>query len=196
MSRTLNLSVLGFVLAVAQASLAAPVSYFAFLDGPSEPTISPGTGNAQVDLDIVAHSMRVRANFTGLLAPTTAAHVHAPTAVPGSGTAGVATQTPSFSGFPLGVTSGSMDTTFDTSLTATWNASYITANGGTALGAEAALSTALSQGRAYFNIHSQMFPGGEIRGFLAVPEPGSAALLGIAGVLYLARRRVMRTRAY
>ena len=33
--------------------------------------------------------------------------------------------------------------------------------------------------KSYFNIHSQMFPGGEIRGFLApVPEPTSLLLLG------------------
>ncbi len=177
------------VFVVVQTAIAAPITYVAFMDGPSEPTISPGTGTAIVDWDLAARSMRVRATFTGLLAGTTAAHIHAPTAVPGAGTAGVSTQVPSFSGFPLGVTSGSMDTTFDTSLASTWNPAYITANGGTIPATEAAFDLALAQGRAYFNIHSSQFPGGEIRGFLAIPEPGSAALMGIAGLLLAARRR-------
>lgn len=32
-------------------------------------------------------------------------------------------------------------------------------------------------GRAYFNIHTVMFPGGEIRGHIAVPEPVTLLLL-------------------
>jgi hypothetical protein len=36
-----------------------------------------------------------------------------------------------------------------------------------------------------------LFPGGEIRGFLAVPEPGTLALLGLAlGALALRRRAI------
>jgi hypothetical protein len=43
----------------------------------------------------------------------------------------------------------------------------VTANGGTTAGAEAALLAGLEAGQAYLNIHTTMFPGGEIRGFLA-----------------------------
>jgi hypothetical protein len=66
--------------------------------------------------------------------------------------------------------------------------------GGTAAGAEAALAAGLDAGRAYLNIHSNIYPGGEIRGFL-VPEPGSFILMG-TGVLALAllRRRLHATR--
>jgi MYXO-CTERM domain-containing protein len=170
----------------------ALIAYEANLSGPAESpaNASPGTGFAQVDIDVVAHTLRVRAIFGGLLGTTTASHVHAATAVPGVSTAGVATQTPTFSGFPLGVTSGSYDMTFDTSLASSWNAPYITNNGGTPLSAEAAFATALADGKAYLNIHSSAFGGGEIRGFLhPVPAPGAAALLALGGLAATRRRR-------
>ena len=68
--------------------------------------MSPGTGTATVTINDVTDSMHVTANFSGLLAPTIMAHIHCCTAVPLTGTAGVATTTPSFVGFPLGVTAG------------------------------------------------------------------------------------------
>lgn len=191
------------VLAMATASLAAPTAeagtiYLTGLDGAREepPNASPGTGFAWLDLDTTAHTLHIRFQFSGLLGTTTAAHIHAPTAAPFSGTAGVATQTPTFVDFPLGVTSGSYDQTFDTSLDSTWNAPYLAANGGTALGAEAALALALAEGKAYLNIHSTFRPGGEIRGFFhPVPEPSSMVMAAIAGLVGLGavlrgRRRV------
>jgi hypothetical protein len=181
------------LLVVAPRASAAVIVYQALLDGPSEspPNASPGTGFTTVTYDNGLKQMRVEANFSGLVGTTTAAHIHAPTAVAGTGTAGVATQTPSFSGFPLGVTSGSMDTTFDLTLASSWNSSYITANGGTTAGAEAAFAAALAAGKAYFNIHSSAFPGGEIRGFLVeVPEPCLSLLAG-AGLILIRRRRAI-----
>lgn len=155
------------------------------LDGPSEspPNASPGTGFATVTYDSVAHTLTVDVTFIGLLGTTTASHIHAATAVAGSGTAGVATQLPFFTGFPLGVTSGSYSHTFDLSDAASLNSSFVTANGGTAAGAEAALAAALGDGKAYLNIHSSVFGGGEIRGFLVpVPEPGAYALIAGLGL--------------
>jgi hypothetical protein len=116
--------------------------------------------------------MRVQVSFTGLVAPTTASHIHACTAQPFAGTASVATQTPSFTGFPLGVTSGTYDHTFDTLDPATYRAGFITASGGTAALAEANLAGCLAAGKAYLNVHSTAFPNGEIRGFLV---PGQIA---------------------
>jgi len=169
-------------------SQAVPITFVASLNGPSEspPNASPGTGSAIVVFDTVAHTLEVDVTFSGLLGTTTASHLHCCTAAPGVGTAGVATQTPSFTGFPLGVTSGTYTHTFDTSLTSTFNAPFVTANGGTAAGAEAALLAGALAGTEYLNIHTQVVPGGEIRGFLTrVPEPSSLALLG-AGLAALA----------
>lgn len=170
------------------ASLAQVFHYTANLDGPSEspPNNSPGTGAAHVTWDAAALTMRVQATFTGLLGTTTAAHIHGLTAAPFDGTASVATTTPTFPGFPLGVTSGSMDMTFDLTQASTFNASFITANGGTVEGARDAFFLGLNTGRTYFNIHTTQFPGGEIRGFLVPGAPTAA--LGV-GLLALASRR-------
>lgn len=176
-------------------STARADTFTAMLSGPNEdpPNNSPGTGFAQVTFDLATHMLIVDVNFTGLTSGTTASHIHAPTAVPLSGIAGVATQTPTFAGFPLGVTSGTYNQTFDTLSAATWNPAYITANGGTAAGAEAAFAQSLAAGRAYFNIHTTNFPGGEIRGFL-VPEPGTFALVAIGAMaLVFATRRSRRS---
>ena len=165
------------MLAAAVPAGAAVLHYNATLSGPAEspPNASPGTGGAEITIDNVLNTMRVQATFSGLLGTTNACHIHAPTAVAGTGTAGVATMTPAFTGFPLGVTAGSMDHTFDLTNTATYNSSYVTANGGTAAGAEAALLAAIAAGKAYFNIHTTTVPGGEIRGFLQPFDPTPTA---------------------
>lgn len=180
----------------AQLSFAAIISYTASLSGAAEspPNASPGTGSVLLTIDDVLNTMRVQASFSGLTGTTTASHIHCCTAAPGAGNVGVATQLPSFSGFPLGVTAGTYDHTFDLTLASSWNPAFITANGGTAAGAQAALLAGLASGRAYFNVHTTTFPGGEIRGFpQAVPEPASLLLAAAAiGALLLAQRRTSR----
>ena len=175
-------------------SFAFAILYTAHLDGPSEapPNASPGTGFAQVDYDPLAHTLNVDAIFSGLIGTTTASHIHSATAVPGTGTAGVATSVPTFTGFPLGVTSGTYSHLFDLTLASSWNPAFITAHGGTPDGAEAAFAASLANETAYFNIHTTFRPGGEIRGFLQpVPEPSTMLLLGsgLAVMLGLCRSR-------
>src|SRR5262249_27627391 len=153
---------------------AGVVTFLAHLTGPGEspPNASPGVGDAIVDIDAVAHTMRVRVtSFDGLLGTTTASHIHAATTTPLTGTAGVATTTPTFPGFPSGVPSGTSDMPFDMTMTSSYNPAFITASGGTTALAESKLFLAINEGRAYLNIHTTSFPGGEIRGFLIASTP-------------------------
>ena len=179
------------------ATAQAQQTYIAFMDGPSEasPNMSPGTGFAQVTINLSTHILQVHADFTGLMGTVTAAHIHAPTTTPMAGTAGVATAQPTFPGFPSGVTSGTYDMSFDMLDSGTWNPSYVTANGGTTMGAETAFAQALADGKAYFNIHTSSFGGGEIRGFLVVPEPSTVGLLVIGGLAVLVGARKARRRS-
>jgi hypothetical protein len=184
---------MALALLVGAASNAAPLTFATSLSGPAEdpPNNSPGIGSAVVIFDADADTMRVIAEFSGLVALTTAAHIHCCTADPFAATAGVATMVPSFFGFPLGVTSGSMDETFDLGDPASWNPAFVTASGGTVEQAEQRLLSGLLSGRAYFNVHSETFRGGEIRGFL-VPEPSSLALFAACLLALAAVRRRAR----
>ena len=173
---------------------ASVITYFANLNGPSEsPTnASPGIGFALITVDDIVNTLRVQVSFSGLLGTTTASHIHSPTPSPFTGTAGVATTTPTFANFPLGVTSGTYDNTLNLTLASSYNPAFVTANGGTPASAEAALLAGIAAGEAYLNIHSSVFGGGEIRGFLiAVPEPATLGLVGLAlvGLLAFGRKR-------
>jgi hypothetical protein len=186
---------LAVVVGTAGRAGAALLPYTATLTGPGEspPNASPGIGFTEVDYDSTAHTLRVQATFSGLLGTTTASHIHAATPTPGTGTAIVATTTPSFAGFPLGITSGTYDSgLLDLTSASSYNPAFVTANGGTTASAEAALTASIAAGTSYLNIHTTVVPGGEIRGFLTpapVPEPVSLALLAPAAVAGLARRR-------
>jgi hypothetical protein len=193
------------LLALAASPAAAAIYVFgASLDGPSEapPVASPGTGTAVVTFNTdnaSAPTMRVETSFSGLLAGVTVAHIHCCTAAAGTGTAGVATPTPTFPGFPAGVTSGSYDQTFDLSLASSWNAAFLNnvVNGGNTANAFNTFFTGVQDGKAYLNIHSSQFPSGEIRGFLEpIPEPGTYALMavGLAMMGWLGRTRLREAR--
>lgn len=175
------------VAGTAPAAHAAALSFMADLDGASEspPVASAGTGFAQVDIDAEAHTMHILVAFSGLTGTTTAAHIHAATAMAGTGTSSVATTTPTFAGFPLGVTAGTYEVTLDMTQTSSYSPAFITNHGGTTALAEAFLFQSIVEGTAYFNIHSTFAGGGEIRGFLEpLTVPADAATWGETKALY------------
>jgi hypothetical protein len=150
------------------------ITYSAILLGSNEvpPTGSPGTGSGIFTLN--GNLLSIDETFSGLLAPATAAHIHCCGPVGFNEIVAVP-----FTPFP-NATSGHFVTTVDLSLAATYNAAFITQEGGTVGLAEAGLIAALNSGNTYANIHDANFPGGEIRGQISqvTPEPSSLLLLG------------------
>ena len=137
---------------------------------------SPAVGSATVTVDDALNTVFVNLTFSGLIGGSAiAAHIHCCSAP--TGTAPVVIQ---FTGFP-NATSGSY-------------ASLLP-------GVSAASIAGIEAGLAYLDIHTAMFPAGEIRGNIgtrvaAVPEPGVIALfgLGLAALAGLRReRRPMRS---
>ncbi|USX16443.1 CHRD domain-containing protein [Oxalobacteraceae bacterium OTU3CAMAD1] len=181
------------------AMSAGAANYSAILTGPQEepPNTSPGIGASTIRFDPAAHLLEINVTFSGLIGETNAAHIHCCTPAPRTGVAGVLTELPTLSGFPLGVRNGVYSRTYDTSQTSSWNPAYLSAWGGSTAFAEAAFESGLRAGTAYFNIHTSYAPAGEVRGFYepapaaVIPEPESMAMLGIGlpVMLMLARRR-------
>jgi hypothetical protein len=160
-----------------------------------------GTGVVDLDLDTTAQTLAGHIVFSGLGFPTTAAHIHCCLASPflAGVNVGVATLVPAFPGFPLGVMSGTDDFLLDLSSASSYNPAFIAAApGGLLANAEALFIAGLIAGETYLNIHAALpgppvtgFPGGEIRGFVAVPEPMTTSLLvlGLAAAAFVSRRR-------
>jgi hypothetical protein len=178
-TRTAIVGALVALAGLASTSNAAIVTLTANLSGANEvPSVpSPATGTAIVTIDTVSRAWTMDLVFSGLTAPVTVAHLHrAPTGANGPVIVGL-------DGIPL---SGGRPT---------WN---LIAPGSTSLNTGGALNAPflfpaaelenLLIGNVYVNIHSQAFPGGEIRGNL-IPTPGAVALVGLAGLAMGRRRR-------
>lgn len=157
------------ILAAAIPASAQIYIFTADLDGLQEvpPVQTPGYGTATVTLDASSGHVMVSGSYFNLLAPVVAggggAHVHG-LAPPGVN-AGVIV--------PL-VHTGGTTGTFE----GMGNLTPAQVQG-------------MIEGLTYINIHSTMFPGGEIRGQI-IPAPGAMALLGCAGMLASRRRRQER----
>ena len=175
---------------------ASILSYSGTLSGANEnpATTSTGTGFAAVTVNTVANTIAFNVSFSGLSTADTAAHIHC--CVAQGGNTAVATAMPALPGFPLGVTSGVFTGTFNLLDASFYTPTFLTNNGGTAASAEAVLLAGLAADQAYFNIHTQTDPGGEIRAFLVpTPEPVTFLLTGVAFAAFGIRRHRSSVRA-
>lgn len=182
---------LAFAVPMASAS-AALVQFSATLRGTNvnPANNSPAIGSMIITLDDVANTLTINGSFSGLTDIATRANIHAPAGV--GVNAGPAIGSFTVVGFPIAVTSGSTNPNAVTDLNnpADYNVLFFTNNGGTVATVRAAFLTALYAGNSYFNVETPPFPGGEIRGqLIAVPEPSTYAMVGVASLLFAARCR-------
>lgn len=185
-----------FILALAAAStaVAAPVdpSYRAVASGALEspPNASPGT--SLVTIDLGGKEMFVDMPFRDLDGTTTEAHIHCCTSSPFTGTAPVAVP---FTDFPTGVTAGTYNKSIPLGDAISWDPAFVSAHGGTVASASSAFLDGVNANEAYVNIHTNLYPNGEIRGWLVaappVPETAEWSMLavGLAGLMWMSRRR-------
>src|SRR5436853_897930 len=170
MKHSLPSLVLAAALLVAAPSAYATLIHFHFnLSGANEvpPTPSLGIGVVDLDLDTTAQTLAGNIVFSGLSGATTAAHIHCCLASPflTGMNVGVATLLPAFPGFPLGVMSGTDNFLLHLDSASAYNPAFVAAApGGLLANAEALFIAGLIAGETYLNIHTNLFPGGEIRG--------------------------------
>lgn len=157
-----KLSLLLLLLALAPFSRAQLIMFQGGMDGAQAGRVTPATGWLSGSVNLDTNYFILDYSFSGLLAPETAAHIHR--GAPGVN-GPVVIGAPSF---PLG-----SPIHFETTISD-------------------ALELDFLAGNLYLNVHSQLFPSGEIRGqLIPVPEPSTYAMAGAAllGVVVLARRR-------
>jgi hypothetical protein len=152
--------VLSVTLLIQQNSFALVFPFNLTYSGTQEvpPNGSPGTGTIVGTFDNVTKVLSYTINFSGLVGNTTAGHFHGP--------AGIGFNAPvliGYAGFPTGVQSGS----------------YANSHVLTPL-----QETHLMAGLVYSNIHTNQFPGGEIRTQMILDAPLPVELSSFTSVIY------------
>jgi hypothetical protein len=178
MHRLFTPMLLGATLVTFWMSPASAVTILqAELSGASErpsPVVSPGTGFVTVLLNDAEDTLTINLSFSSLLAPQTAAHIHG--LGDANAVAPVRIEPPTL---PLGQLVD-VDVLIPDPLP------------GTPVLSRADFVQGLKDGLTYFNVHTSLFPAGEIRGQLeVVPEPATLLLWGgtMAALGFAARRR-------
>ena len=185
-----NLQLFPSLLLLTVASLAVSVPARAdfvamtSLSGTNEvpnPVVTDAFGDAMVSFNTAANTLTYMVNYYNLSGPATGGHIHfAPIGSNGPIVLPFVPGPVDTSGMVNGVLTNSNITAAAIALGLT-DISLIAAE--------------IQAGNTYVNIHSSVYPAGEIRGQLAtaepIPEPGSVALvgLGLIGTLVLKRRR-------
>ena len=184
---TLKTFLAGTLIAGASVTHAGILAFQTTL-GP-EVTGATGSGFATVLYDDVERILSWSIAFAGLSGTTTVAHFHCCTAAPGTGFVGVAVSPGTLPGFPTGLSSGTDEGSIDLDLTTSFTNGFRGSD--TPQQAAARFIQGIYDGKNYLNIHTTTFGGGEIRGFLQVPEPSALLLAGLAlaGLATTSRRR-------
>lgn len=160
MKKLLLLTSLAVFTTISQAAI---VLYGATLDGLQEapPNASPATGSVSLSVDTVTGAWTLTGTFGGLLGSPTAAHIHGPAGM------GVNAAVLKALTLEIGTLSGT-EANFGGFYTVSQLAD-------------------LAAGLHYVNLHSNVIPGGEIRGQLTpVPEPGTYAMIAGVGLCVFA----------
>lgn len=159
-------SLLGLTIALAAPLSAAPILFTTWLSGDQEVPPRETTGHGQVDLwfDDSTLGWSLSGAFEDLVSDSVAAHIHGPATT--EGTAGVL--------YPLTISLGAQ--------------SGIIGGFGTFTPEQAGF---LRDGLLYVNLHSVMYPAGEIRGQLSsVPDAASFGVTGLTALFLLGAVRL------
>lgn len=193
MTLSIKIAALAALVVVASPAVAVTV-YNGVLNTANENNpldTGPGMGYGTLTVSDDTNSISVNLAFSGLSAPSVAGHIHC--CAPLGTNTGVAIPFTFTSG-----TAGTIISTFDLTSAATYTAGFVTANGGTVLGAQTAFLAGLAANQAYFNIHTRNFPGGEIRAQIGlVPEPATWGMMitgfGLVGGALRRRQATLAT---